>query len=720
MRWSVPKSALLSGFIVLAALAVLLAACSSGVPALAVAPVPVAAPAAQTGQQGAQGVPGPQGPPGVPGPTGPQGPAGPAGKNFAVPGAGLKVEISGVELPANGKPVVTLSLSDAAGVPLTNKMLEGYGFTIAQVVENATTKQTRYQNLLVREVTGKPYVVAGKTMQPALAKATQAFAESGGTWTAKGEGTYTYAFTNTLTSSANPALTTVVGVYAYKDSRAAVANTLYNFVPAGGQPKVTRAVVSTAACQQCHNPLQAHGGTRRDAGLCVTCHTDQTVDPESGNTVDFEVMVHRLHNGAQLPSVVGGKPYQIVGFNQSVVDFSKSTWPQDVRNCTTCHRGGAQSDNYKTAPNSAACIACHDDVNLTNGTKHPGGQQADGSCSTCHKPDGDEFDASITGAHTIPLKSKQIKPIKLELVNVAGAAPGKSPEVTFKVTDSTGKAIAPADMDYLAVTVAGPATDYTNRVSETIFRKTAKTPPPTRDAGNGAYTYTLTNTLPISATGTFAVGMEGYLMEAITGVKDPVRVAAFNPVTYVSLDGSKPAARTPVVDRNLCNNCHKDLALHGTNRQNVEYCVLCHKATASDADRRPASAMPASSINFREMVHRIHKGEEATNPLKVYGGGGNATSFADVVFPGDLAACQSCHLPNTYNLPLPKGTQATTITQGGKLVSSTLPTRAVCSSCHDDSVTAGHIELGTTAKGLETCQVCHGVNSEAAVGKVHK
>jgi OmcA/MtrC family decaheme c-type cytochrome len=231
------------------------------------------------------------------------------------------------------------------------------------------------------------------------------------------------------------------------------------------------------------------------------CHTDQNVDPESGNSLNMQVMIHKIHSGAALPSVQAGDTYHIVGFRQNVFDFSAGTWPQDTRNCTTCHTG-PDGANFQTAPNIAACTSCHDDVNLATGENHPGGEQEDGSCSNCHQPEGEEFDASIVGAHTIPLNSTQVTGITLEIVSVEGAVPGGSPIVTFKVTDSGGNAIAPADMGYLALTLAGPTTDYVNRVTETVFRAPSDTPPVVEDAGSGAYRYTFTYTLPTDATGT--------------------------------------------------------------------------------------------------------------------------------------------------------------------------------------------------------------------------
>ncbi|MEK7275812.1 MAG: OmcA/MtrC family decaheme c-type cytochrome, partial [Chloroflexota bacterium] len=404
---------------------------------------------------------------------------------------------------------------------------------------------------------------------------------------------------------------------------------------------------------------------------------------------------------------------------------SKGTWPQDTRNCTTCHSGGAQSDKYKSAPNTAACIACHDDVNLTTGENHQGGKKDDTKCADCHEAEGDEFDASVTGAHVIPTISSTVKGVKLEIVSVEGAVADGSPVVTFKVTDNSGTAIVPADMGYLAVTLAGPPTDYVNRVTETIFRESTdpavpSTPPVVEDAGGGAYRYAFTYKIPEDATGTYAVGMEGYVMETIAGVETPQRVAGFNPVAYVALDGGKPVARRQLVDRELCNACHKSLALHGTVRQNTEYCVLCHNPMGTDEANRPPEAMPPTSINFRVLIHRLHRGEEATQPLIVYGRNGRLFDFSNIIFPGNLAACQTCHVAGSYDLPLPGGVQSTTITQAGQAVSATLPIRSVCTACHDSAPVAGHVELMTTGSGVETCEVCHGAGSEFDVIRVHR
>lgn len=698
-------------------LAVSLAACAQEAQ---VAPQPEQGPVGPAGPAGEQGPPGPEGPAGSEGPAGPQGPPGPAGVAFLPPAPGLETEITGVEFGADGKPQVTLNLADGSGRPLTVEALEGYGFTIAQIVVDEETGISRYQSLLVREAEGAPFTAGGEEQEPAMATATQAFADSDGEWVEQGEGQFTYTFANDLSAPIDPELTTSVGLYATKDGRNSVANDIFTFVPAGGEPALTREVVSTEACNSCHDTLALHGGTRQEVGLCITCHTNQTIDPETGNSVDFRVLIHRLHNGANLPSVQAGEPYQIVGFRQSVHDYSFAQWPQDVRNCETCHTGGADSANFMTQPQTAACTSCHDDVNPISGENHEGGAREDSDCAFCHEPEGDEFDASVAGAHVIPRHSEQVAGVNLEIVEVQ-VAPGQPISVTFRVTNNAGETIAPADMDYLALTLAHATTDYSERTTETIFRAPSDTPPAVVEAGAGAFKYQTDFTVPDEeADVSYAVGLEGYVMEEIDGVEEPVRISGFNPVTHVSAGEGAAAPRRQVVDRELCNSCHGDLALHGTIRQNTEYCVLCHNPLATDAGQRPeeAEGIP-TSINFRSLIHRVHRGAEAADPLQVYGFGNSLHDYSHVEFPGNLAKCENCHVPGSYGLPLPDGLQPTVIAQDGEVVESVPPARSVCTSCHDGTAVGGHAELQTTAGGVETCEVCHGNGREFDVFDVH-
>lgn len=634
-------------------------------------------------------------------------------------GQGITSDITAVTIGDDRIPVITFTLKDGSGSPLSRNQVESVRFLIARVEQDPETLLTRYVNYFTREVTGAEYRFQGQTMQPVLANATQPTFEAGeGQFAEIEPGVYTYTFGQALSEDYDASLTHVVGAEVIRGPRRVTANPTFTFVPAGGEPSLTRLISTTETCNTCHRELEAHGGSRKRVELCVLCHTEQNVDPETGNTVDLKVLVHKIHSGEHLPSVQAGTPYYIVGNRQNVFDFSTIAWPQDTRNCTTCHTG-PNADNYKTAPSNAACTSCHDDVDVTIALNHTGRPKTDALCVECHVPELVEFDEeSIPGAHVIPSESSLLKGVNLEIVSVSNVLPGSSPMITFKVKDNGGNPIAPADMDYLAVTLAGPTSDYTNRVTEVIFRKPSEQPPNVEDVGDGAFSYTFQSALPGDATGTYGFGMEGYVMQTIEGVEEAVRDTGFNPVTYVNLEGGDAIPRRQVVDRELCNTCHKDLALHGTIRQNTEYCVLCHNPNGTDEARRPPEAMPPTSINFRVLIHRIHRGEEANQPVEVYGFGNNLFDFSEVRFPGDLDYCQTCHLEGTYNVPT-SALQPTIITQAGEVISQVGAAQSVCTSCHDSEPALGHAQLQTTSDGIETCAVCHGPSREFNVVGVH-
>jgi OmcA/MtrC family decaheme c-type cytochrome len=149
-----------------------------------------------------------------------------------------------------------------------------------------------------------------------------------------------------------------------------IASGSFNFVPAGGTPQLDQVVVDST-CARCHGVVQAHG-TRRGIPFCITCHSPQTGDPETNRTVDFKVMIHKIHYGSGLPSVRQGgpsAPYFIVGNAQTVHDWSDVAFPwhdHGVQHCTVCHTGGEDSGNWRTKPTLQTCTSCHDNVSFTD------------------------------------------------------------------------------------------------------------------------------------------------------------------------------------------------------------------------------------------------------------------------------------------------------------------------------------------------------------------
>lgn len=641
------------------------------------------------------------------------------------PGPGLKIQITKVEVGGDRRPVVTFKISDDKGVGLQISDLDGTPrFTIARIDQDATTGLTQYVNYIVGTVAGRPFTFKGETKQPLLASVTQPLSamDQGGVFVGLGNGVHTYTFNNALPDDFPRNASHAVGGQATRDTRKWAGNDVFYFVPAGGPLPLTREIVKTENCNRCHDPLALHGGSRRDTRLCVLCHTPQNVDPESGNTPDFKVMIHKIHRGENLPSVKEGKPYFIVGNAQNVFDFSDIAWPQDVRNCTTCHTGAAQSDNWKNAPNAAACTACHDKVNPLTGQNHGGGVQTNATCKNCHTSTMvKEFDLSIPGAHLLPTRSQQLRGIEFTLMNVSNTKPGQNPTVQFHIQDKAGNFIAPSEMTRFALLLAGPTTDYQERWQEVVTTAVS--------LGGGHYSYTFTQKIPESASGTYAVGVEGYLEQTIQGPRGQplaVRDAGFNKVIYAAVTDAIPMPRKAIVKRENCNQCHESLgdpagiSLHGGSRRNTEYCVLCHNPNRTDEAARPEGQMPPVSVQYKRLIHRIHTGEEGEEPFIVYGAGGRAFDFSEVRFPGDRRNCEKCHIPGSQLINyMQVGAKPTVITQKGKVLETIPPIQAACLACHDNKAAKGHAFLQTTPQMVETCAVCHKEGREFAVSKAH-
>ena len=188
----------------------------------------------------------------------------------------------------------------------------------------------------------------------------------------------------------------------------------------------------------------------------------------------------------------------------------------------------------------------------------------------------------------------------------------------------------------------------------------------------------MTRTLPISVTGTYAVGLEGYTMEKLKKVPEPILVAAFNPVTYVTVGGEAAEPRRQVVDLQQCNQCHDRLAAHGGVRQNVEYCVLCHNPVGTDEEVRPAESMPPTFIDFNRLIHSIHVGHDRSQNHTCLWVSRLDERFFSVALPGRFDRLRCVPSPGDLNLPIPEGVQPITVTQNGAVIdTSCRPVRHV-------------------------------------------
>ena len=669
--------------------------------------------------------------------------------NFVRPGLTLK--IVSANIAQDGTISVDYKITDPNGLPLDPAGITTPGaVSVSFLCAYIPKGQTQFVS----------YATRPQTSPITNVTAIQAGADSGGTTKQVADGEFVYTF-KTKAAGANsaawdPTATHRVGIYGSRNLTEFDLGTNYDsntmtWIPAGGAPTNTRDVIRTATCNKCHDALSFHGGSRRGIDLCIMCHTPQTVDPDTGNTLDMKVFVHKLHMGSQLPSVIAGKPYQIIGFNQAVSDWSTVVLPSDPRRCVFCHEptqvtGAAQANNWLTNPSRVACGSCHDNVNFATGANHVNlPQVSDNQCTQCHIPQGElEFDASIKGAHTVPTESLTRPGIVANILKVDNGVAGKAPTVTFTVKDFAGNGVTMAQLtggsNRLALVLAGPASDYgyTSFGSDvTTSGYVSESPAATAKCANdGTCTYTFTHLIPAKATGTYAIGIEsrrGITLLAGTAQEQTSEYGAVNKVFYFAVDGSKVAARRQVVDIAKCNGCHSTLSLHGENRNQIEQCVLCHNPSENDSVVRvvatnPADkALPPQSINFALMIHKIHTGEtmQALNQTYVIVGfGGSHNDFSDVRYPvmtptggvPDTAKCYMCHVNNS-EATFPIGKNNVLDPQGR--ISPVAATTSACTACHLKLSALAHAVLQTDPKFGESCDVCHAIGAEFDVDKMH-
>lgn len=307
----------------------------------------------------------------------------------------------------------------------------------------------------------------------------------------------------------------------------------------------TRAVVTRDACNRCHSDLQFHGGLRRNATLCLLCHTAGSEDRNTGGatpgaSIDFRIMVHKIHNAAHLPSVVGMTtdmsgvrdytaapvPYELVGFG-GAEDFSHiafPAWPnfdepmprdmghgglggtnqtkedtvrRGVTSCYLCHgdpdgagpiQAPAQGGLAFSQPSRQACGSCHDDwvfdrPYTANGQTMPP-QATDGACTLCHVASGNGL--AVEDAHLHPLLDPTFATgfnVEITAVTEAGTNDGdgtidtdEKVAVTFTIRDDMGADISPAALNQLNFAVNGPTSNY-NVVEQGAYPLAALTGP---------------------------------------------------------------------------------------------------------------------------------------------------------------------------------------------------------------------------------------------------
>jgi OmcA/MtrC family decaheme c-type cytochrome len=620
------------------------------------------------------GTTGPAGHAGATGTTGSQGP--PAGGTALNISAATAITGTITSVAIDGPPVVQFELVNQTGAPVQGLPATDLGLAIAQLVPGQNGSSSQWNSYIYTTVTPGP-CPAGVTAC-ATTPQIQATVESAtsGNLVDHGDGTYTYTFAKNITTDPNvvydAALTHRV---AFEIRNLAQANNAaYTFQPSTGATTgiYSREIVDTATCNNCHTSFAtsptgtsvAHGGARVEVQYCVMCHTPGTTDPYSRNTLDMKVMIHKIHTGNTLPSIQTvttpdtmptlGQGYWIVGYQAALKNFNTLLYPQDTRNCQTCHvqtdTALTQAANYRTVPTMAACGACHDTVNFTTGANHgPGIIANDTQCATCHGSSTtlDAGKLQVVAAHVIPevVAASHFQYIVNSVTFTPANANQVYPVVRFSVVDptnanapyniltaaaftgtdpGTGQSVcANGGTARLAIDIAWETSDYTNwgsgasaatygqplSLNPLAVAGCAAAVPPGAISGpdaSGIFTLTSPTALPAAPpancppTGTtacapisnVAVVIEGHPGLVTTG-PGATAIPVTSAVGYGNVTGATPVARRVVVDVAKCDVCHSALDLHGANRNDdAQVCVVCHNPTSTDVSERQTLTAP--------------------------------------------------------------------------------------------------------------------------------
>ncbi len=546
-------------------------------------------PAGPNGEDGASGEPGGVGVPGTP------------GASPWIVGDGVDIAVQSFTVSATAASV-RFSLKDGAGRPLdrSGMLTEGtvsLSFVLAQLTPLADGSPGQY------------------TAYTTNAAATKAATETAGTFATVDlvQGIYDYTFAAPLTGF-DPTRTQTVASLVVRTFRGAqsIDRETKSVVPGGGTPAHREEVID-ARCDSCHGDLAAHGGRWNQVDQCVMCHQPQSVDP-GGKPVDFKVMIHKIHRGKALPSVIAGQPYQLVGFGNSVHDYSTVAFPQNIARCESCH-GGDQGERWKTKMSIAACTSCHD-TTIFDGTPvppqvaHSGGTGPnvnEASCVTCHSSV--SVIAPVDARHYRGLLDPTLPKFTFEILSMTNTAPGQIPVMTFTALENTApRDLIAAPMSIVA-TIAGPNTDFASFAQSRIQGAGAVGTLAIVDASTGTYSYTFpaTATIAPAATGSYTVGIEAsFTPPIVPPATTSPRIAPVSPTFAFAVTDVTVMPRRQIVEASTCNGCHQDLSFGSSEMLELSRAARVH-SRGSEALRELSSEQAGARGGEARDMHHVSR-----------------------------------------------------------------------------------------------------------------
>lgn len=606
-------------------------------------------------------------------------------------GPGLNVQLEAASIDALTRRITAqLRLTDRTGAPITSTGVE-LEWWIAQVgsldsVDETTTFAGPYENYLLETATQQNH--PDYPLGDAVPRVVEQPRTEQGTGTLSvvhpgaDDGRYAYQFSFVLPEGYAADRTHVIGVMGARsvaDTRF-VDDATYFFVPnTPAAPVSRRESVRTESCQTCHAQFRAHDAAISDVQVCLGCHTQGAIDPETNHSLDFNRMIHRIHRGRDLPSVKAGTPYGFVNEHGSFVDFSRVGYPQPIANCQGCHTD-ADDERWVRNGSRAVCTSCHEQIDLPwEQGGHPFALEPDQNCSNgnCHGVSGRVRDARE--AHLTVLNDPKSLVFKLEIVSVAVAAADAA--IAVRARGRVGKrstaesAYTPltslSQLDRLDVFINGPTEGYLKDGNTLKHYAREQLIELTLDpARPGELTFRLPESFSASvasmgdlARDSFSLSLGAAYDPSPGAAPDNDRVGAqAQPVQAISLSETL-VPRREVVTTQSCNVCHGALRHHtgASFASTVEQCALCHTAGLDTRVRQAAQQVngPTQSLRLSQLVHRVHGAKIATEPYRVFGDPTNLGSLSyplrdlsELPYSGDVRDCGKCHSLGTNQLPV--------------------------------------------------------------------
>ncbi|MDX1300715.1 OmcA/MtrC family decaheme c-type cytochrome [Photobacterium sp.] len=627
-------------------------------------------------------------------------------------------------------------------------------FTVAKLVPEQDGKPSEWVSLINKVATS----AIDDTTKELQATYDRDSKNEEGRFTDNGNGTYSFKLKETVLAAVNPLTgasiawdanaTHRVGMQISGNSNNTI-NATYDWVPSGNGLVDERNIVDTATCNNCHGELKLHG-SRVETKYCVTCHNPGSTDPESGNSVDFTPMVHKIHRGVELPSMLAkgdGAVYEIIGYKGSAHTYAKNDgkldkygnpivdgveFPQDIRNCSNCHTAAneatPQGDSWKLNASLDACTSCHDDIAFTQEElnqdvwkrQHPNGFVDLDTCTSCHGANSGNISPAF--AH--------------ETVRSQAKSAADNLSISFARVERKDPGLIEVDV-LIKLYGAGIAG----------FEKLVGTADISFDSVKDEYKYDYPDSMLLSKKGYLLVNNdqgEGFKLsygaiqvhleptyDKNTGIKDeackPAGTGIFTctivdpgttgvlslVTTEMPICANGKSAGGDLIACNAVENAYTQVEVVPAHNVKAYYnlsdlspatdyvekfgadmasCTNCHNDDGFHITRHGATDSAECTNCHNATRSSFYAGRPADLKSHVHTlHANNDSSHPMDSYPADIATCTACHTDDQYDVPLSMNTRSSA--GGGVYTSATV---TVCASCHIKDMPVGLIDaVGT-------------------------